>query len=107
MTVIEAFSILQNHTYFSKPVYDTDGNIIGFTVDMQGVLLIDVKTIHTYLLLLEKLGLISSKSFHEYNHQVAHLNKGREKMKGFSFKSNEYKVFAKYKTDDKYYVDFS
>ena len=36
MTVIEAFSICQNHTYFSKPVYDTDGNIIGFTVDFHG-----------------------------------------------------------------------
>lgn len=76
-------------------------------VDMQKVLLIDVKTIHTYLILLEELGLISSKSFHKYNHQVAYLNKGKEKMKGFSFKSNEYKVFAKYVKDDKYYVIFS
>lgn len=33
MTVMEAFSICQNHTYFSKPVYNTDGDIIGFTVD--------------------------------------------------------------------------
>ena len=36
MNVMEAFSILQNHTYFSKPVYGTDGNIIGFTVDFHG-----------------------------------------------------------------------
>jgi len=33
MKIMEAFSVLQNHTYFSKPVYDTDEDIIGFTVD--------------------------------------------------------------------------
>ena len=36
MTIIEAWSLVSNHTYFSKPVYGTDENIIGFTVDFHG-----------------------------------------------------------------------
>ena len=36
MNLIESWNIVNNHTYFSKPVYNTDGNIIGFTVDFHG-----------------------------------------------------------------------
>ena len=66
MTVIEAFSICQNHTYFSKPVYNTDGNIIGFTVDFHGACDISPVEHNDEIVWIAEMGSFSLKDKHCY-----------------------------------------
>ena len=45
MNIMEAFSVCQNHSYFSKPYYNEDGSIISFGVDFHSAC--DISPIET------------------------------------------------------------